>query len=408
MGYLNGIDIVTKTSLHVKTVQHKLMPALPRLLDGMRSRIDQAINKAFPYDSHQWIIIEPMDKLLHCVSRATSFVAVGTPMCDDPEYIRLTSEHAKHGKASVHADADFADRLTVFTTTIILRIVPSFLQSSVVWLLPSKWRLEHSFRGMADFVVPEAKRRAANPYAAPATDMLFWMMEKADGQESDPKFLTLLQAVLAAGGTHTTAILTFNTLCDLATHPHFQQEIREEIKMMHKETKGVWDHAAFNSLLKLDSAMKETMRITPASLTAYSRFMVRDHTLSNGVTLQKGQMICVSSCSRQRDPAVFPEPDSYNALRAYNENLKNHVNKPFKSVDSDGLRWGAGRWACPGRFLASLEAKIILVKLISKFDFKLRDGHARPPSITAHEFIFANERAQLIIRRRPDTLEVAY
>lgn len=97
VGHLNGIEWIAKTHLHFKTVQHKLTPALPRLTPGLRSRVGSAIEHAFPYDSREWVVFEPMGKVLHCVSRATSFVLVGTPMCDDPEYIRLTAEHAKHG-----------------------------------------------------------------------------------------------------------------------------------------------------------------------------------------------------------------------------------------------------------------------------------------------------------------------
>lgn len=289
----------------------------------------------------------------------------------------------------------------VFTVTMILRLIPKFLRPLIVWFLPAKWRLERSFRNMASFVVPEAKMRQELVDPPKASDLLSWMMEKArNPQENDPNFLTLLQAVIAAGATHTTAILIFNTLFDLATHPHFLDVIREEISAQHEENQGTWDQKAFDCLYKLDSAMKETVRLNPASLTVYSRMMLDNHTLSNGVTLKKGSMICVSSCSKQFDHSVFPDPETYDALRAYNLNLDAHRAQPFKSIDDDGLRWGTGRWACPGRFLASLEAKVILVKILDEYDFKLQDGQKRPSSITIHEFIFANEHARLQMRRR--------
>ena len=36
------------------------------------------------------------------------------------------------------------------------------------------------------------------------------------------------------------------------------------------EKQGTWDHAAFDGLYKLDSAMKETARLNSLSLIAYS------------------------------------------------------------------------------------------------------------------------------------------
>lgn len=292
---------------------------------------------------------------------------------------------------------------------MILRLIPEVFRPLVVWFLPAKWRLERSFGKMASLVVPEANTRQELVNPPKASDLLSWMMEKArNQQEKDPHFLTLLQAVIAAGATHTTAILIFNTLFDLATHPKFLDDIREEIRAQQEENQGTWDHMAFDSLYKLDSAMKETVRLNPASLTAYSRMMLGDYTLSNGVTLKKGSMICVSSCSKQFDPFVFPDPETYDALRAYRLDLEAHRAQPFKSIDDDGLRWGTGRWACPGRFLASLEAKIILVKILDEYDIKLRDGQKRPRSITIHEFIFANGHAQLQMRRRKKRSGLSY
>lgn len=146
--------------------------------------------------------------------------------------------------------------------------------------------------------------------------------------------------------------------------------------------------------------MKETMRLNPASLTAYSRAMQKDFTLSNGVTLKKGSLVCASSCSKQLDHTVFADPGAYDALRAYNQDFEAHRALPLKSIDEDGLRWGTGRWACPGRFLASLEAKVILVKIVDEFDIKLLEGQTRPASKMFHEFIFADSHAKLQMRRR--------
>ena len=43
--------------------------------------------------------------------------------------------------------------------------------------------------------------------------------------------------------------------------------------------------------------------------------------------------------------------------------------------------FGTGRHACPGRFLANLEGKLLLSKLLLKYDFKLKDGEKRPKDL---------------------------
>ncbi len=281
-----------------------------------------------------------------------------------------------------------------------MRLVPFMLQAFLVWLLPAKWRLEKNVRKLESFIIPEALRLLAQKDLSSDGNLLSWMIQGSRSDtERDPKVLTRLQFVTAAGGTHTVGMLIDNALFDLVTNPSLLEEVREEIREKHQENDGIWDHEAYESLVKLDSALKESTRVGPPTMTVYNRLMQSDYTLSNGVTLKKGQMICVSSCSIQKDPDIFTDPESYNGLRAYEQGLEDHQAHPFKFADRE-LSWGAGRWACPGRFLANLEAKIILVKLLDEYDFKLPPGKTRPKRITLHEYGFIGEHETLMVRRR--------
>lgn len=289
-----------------------------------------------------------------------------------------------------------------------MRMVPAFLQPILVWLLPVKWRLRKSLTALEAFVVPEVERRNSQKNLRQSSDLLSWMIEEAkDVKEADPYMLTQLLAALGAGGTYSSANFIVSVLLDLVAHPQYLEEIRAEIREKHEETDGVWDHAAFNSLHKLDSAFKETIRLTPGSLTTYSRVMLDDYTLSNGVTLKKGQFICVNSYCRSKDPRIHDNPKTYNALRSYNEDFANHTARPFKNVYGEDFRWGAGRWACAGRFVASIVAKVILVKLLDEYDFQFVDGR-RPTNSVAHEFIFLNPEIDLLVRKREKSLGIDY
>jgi cytochrome P450 len=133
-----------------------------------------------------------------------------------------------------------------------------------------------------------------------------------------------------------------------------------------------------------------------------------DCELSNGLSLKKGQLICVPSCSKQKDDAFFTDADNYDALRIYNQNLDEHRARPFKSLDEHANRWGAGRSACPGRFLANIIVKIILTKLIDEFDFMLAPSEGRPDSTMAHEFIWLKLGAKLMVKRRTKNSGIVY
>jgi cytochrome P450 len=235
------------------------------------------------------------------------------------------------------------------------------------------------------------------------------MIEDArDSKESDPYMLTQLLAALSAGGTYSVANLIVGVLLDLVDNPKFLAEMREEIQVKHAQVDGVWDHAAFNSLLKLDSAMKETARLSPGSNTTYSRVMLKKHTLSNGVCLERGQFICVNSYCRSKDPKIFHDPEKYDALRAYNDDLEEHTARPFKVVHGEDFRWGSGRWACAGRYIAALVAKVILVRLLDEYEFEFSGSDKRPTNMTLHEFVFVNPSVKLRARRREYNSGIAY
>ena len=46
------------------------------------------------------------------------------------------------------------------------------------------------------------------------------------------------------------------------------------------------------------------------------------------------------------------------------------------------MAFGYGKYACPGRFYASNEMKLVLANLLLLYDFKLPDGAERPLNIS--------------------------
>jgi hypothetical protein len=98
VGHLNGMDVVLKTNLHVKTLLNRISPALPVMLWPAAARIEESLKTQFPQDVSSWTTIKPLEAVAHCVSRAMTLASVGEPTCDDPRFISTTLEHNKNGK----------------------------------------------------------------------------------------------------------------------------------------------------------------------------------------------------------------------------------------------------------------------------------------------------------------------
>ncbi|OTA98361.1 hypothetical protein M426DRAFT_69945 [Hypoxylon sp. CI-4A] len=369
LGHISGIDIVRKTSYHVKILLSRISPALPELLEPTAQRLCRSIERVFPQATDgTWTTIDPLDTVVRCVSEGLALILYGPPTCDDPEIPYL------------------------------------------VWLLPAKWHLERGWKIIEDRILPLVKRRMREAEDGGPTnpDMVSWMVKDSKSAlQRDPWSLTRLVGTLTAGGTYSTANFVVETLSDLVSSPELLEEIREEIQERNRETGGVWSQAAFNNLDKLESAMKESSRLAPSSLLLYGRVVGEDYTLSDGLRLKKGQTIAVCSHLKASDPELFAEPESYKGRRFYDTDLASHRAQPFRHVDSALLTWGSGRWACPGRFFANMAAKIILVKLIDEYEFNFLDGK-RPPNATMHEFILFHPFGRLAVRRRETSLGISF
>jgi cytochrome P450 len=66
---------------------------------------------------------------------------------------------------------------------------------------------------------------------------------------------------------------------------------------------------------KLDSFIKETMRVDPAGSVSFSRKVNKTFTLSNGQVIPAGVVIEVPSAAVSHDPEVFPNADKFDPWR---------------------------------------------------------------------------------------------
>jgi cytochrome P450 len=138
------------------------------------------------------------------------------------------------------------------------------------------------------------------------------------------------------------------------------------------------------------------------SLVAFNRIALTDLTLSSGLQIPAGTHFCVPSRNILFDPEVTPNPDVFDGLRYYKmrENITEGHKHQFASLDGFNMNFGADRYACPGRFFAFMELKILLAQLLLKFDFKLPPGKSRPSLLVMDELVTPVPWAKVMVKRR--------
>ncbi len=135
------------------------------------------------------------------------------------------------------------------------------------------------------------------------------------------------------------------------------------------------------------------------------------HTIPQGVTIAFGNPFLPKSdvsykplTNPDQPPLTQFYPWRYSDLRKIPGEENNHQ---FVSADANNLSFGYGRHACPGRFFASNEIKVLIVELLRRYDLGLgpngegeREGYSRPRTLEMGFAYCADPKAKVHFRSR--------
>ncbi|KAF4456154.1 ent-kaurene oxidase [Fusarium austroafricanum] len=296
--------------------------------------------------------------LLNIVARISSCVFLGDKVCRNEAWLDITTSYT----------------VLAFQAAGELRTYPKWIRGIVQLYLPSCRNLLGLIdrgRSIVEAIVQERRLLASQgKYKPTHMDAIDWFEEEAAGRPYDP---TLCQLILSTAAIHTTSDLANQTLINLAQNPDIVKEVRKEVIEVLK-TDG-WKKTSLFNMKLLDSILKESQRLSRPPATMM-RKALGDVTLPDGSILRKGERTMVST-SGMGDPQTYDDPtkfDPYRFVRLRDqEGMQNHIH--LVSTGPSHLGFGHGKHACPGRFFASNELKILLCHIIIKYDFKLPEGY---------------------------------
>jgi len=110
----------------------------------------------------------------------------------------------------------------------------------------------------------------------------------------------------------------------------------------------------------------------------FGRKILKSLTPSNGTHLPEGTLIAAPAAMFSFDPDLLEDPETFDRFRWYKkcleaEGIAAH-NTNWATTCARDLVFGHGKHACPVRFLATEEMKIILAFIILQYDFKCPEG----------------------------------
>lgn len=196
-------------------------------------------------------------------------------------------------------------------------------------------------RHLADAVEQRRRKR---------TDDLLSDLAAASTVADDPitmaELLTILEQVMVAGNETTTRLIVF-TAHRLATEPRLQEQVRQDLDLVVP---------LLEETLRLESPVQSKIRVAAVDTTV------------GGAAVPAGTRLLVHLGAANRDPEVFPDPDTLDLHRG---NGRDH------------LAFGYGRHFCVGATLARTEARLAITALLQRFDVLEMDTRHPAPRLEA-------------------------
>ncbi|KAJ6131758.1 cytochrome P450 [Penicillium samsonianum] len=350
------------------------------------------------------------------VGSATNRAFVGLPYCRDPALL----------------DAGFGFAQAVPLSARLLSFVwkPLRFLASPLLTLPCRLyeyrfarilfpEIDRRMREMVDSSSPPSSSRL-DPKIPEKNDFLQWSIKQAidsgDPRMWKPRTLAGRILLLNLVSIHTSSLTITNVILDLvSSKPEVIEELRAEIKTILTETGGAWTKAAFVKMEKLDSVFRESARLNTLVAIGLRRKVVAKEgfTSSAGVHIPCGNFCAVHNVGVVHDASVFPDPDTFQPFRFVgmrrdietDNSIDDHLQRArltFAATGTDYLAFGNGRQACPGRFFAASELKMMLAYALMYYDLEMMEK--RPSERWLGILRIPAPDAKIRIRRRKESI----
>ncbi|KAI9691907.1 MAG: hypothetical protein M1822_007980 [Bathelium mastoideum] len=333
-------------------------------------------------NSTDWTTVNGWDMCGQIVARVALRTLLGFPACRNEELV----------KAAQH----FANNL--FTTAAIINCMPPLLRPVFAPLLaiPTK-RYRNQYRKIVVPLVEERirlwKEHEKTGEGELPSDFMQWLIPRAaqHGLEHlDPSKLSYRLLALNTMFVYAMSFVFAQTVIDVCAspdHKRFMDGMAAECKAATaRYSEGLASSEAVEQLHRVDSAIRESMRVSDVGVVTMPRDVVGNKSLDlgNGIVCPPGTRLMYPTQPMHMDPDFWEDPSRFDAFRFSNPltkqtggSLPMDINRNQKQQEnlteltSSFLAWGYGKKACPGRWYAAQTMKQALAYMVMNYEVEL-------------------------------------
>ncbi|KAK3328663.1 ent-kaurene oxidase [Cercophora scortea] len=377
------------TKLIVTTLTNQIGNLVPDVADETAWAFDKYWGGAIAAAGHDgadddaYTEICVYDTLRRVIGHVTNRVFLGTPLCRDTALLDVGMAYAQD----------------VPLMSQVLRLIWEPIRPVAALFLTVPIRLRT--RAFQKILQPEIERRLAafdarqrdpedKSLSPERNDFLQWSIKQAK-ESGDPymwKPATLAGRILLLNfaAIHTSSFSITGAILDLvASKQEYIDELRAEIEGVLAEYGGQWNKRALARMEKLDSVMRESARLNSFVTVGVGRAVVAKEgiTTPSGLKIEQGNKVVCHAYSVLQDSEIYPDAQEFKPFRWSQQREDESVEyvkraaKAFATTSNEYLAFGHGKFACPGRFFAANELKLMLAHLIVNYDLRITEG-SRP------------------------------
>ncbi|KAJ7579742.1 cytochrome P450 [Mycena floridula] len=382
-----GWDPEHTNQYHIDVIRGELTRRFASKLPDMHAEIIDAMAEHIPV-TQDWTKICIHREVQRIVTRATSRIFVGLPLCRNAKYVDHVLQFA--------VDVMASGRVIAVFPWFLKPIAARFLTSAPSKLAEAEKFLAPVIQERLDDEAKFGRDRPGRP-----DDLISWMLNAAPVNEQTVHGLALRVLVTNMASIHTTSNALTSALYRLVEHPELIPILREEIEAAVK-TDG-FTKAAVNKMHKVDAFFMESQRMAVVSAVGLRRRIMKEFTFSDGTVVPAGFSLGVALWSLHFDGSIYSDPQEFNPFRSpvtEDEAKSVKFRQTMVTPRLDYIPFGHGREICPGRFLASSELKLLLAHMLINYDIKAVDGNACPPPKWFGPTCIPNPKVDLLFRAR--------
>ncbi|EPE30000.1 Cytochrome P450 [Glarea lozoyensis ATCC 20868] len=413
----------SKSPAAINAIKIDLTRSVKKILQDLQDEAEYSFNKEIGV-LPTWTSLPVYMTFINIVAACSGRAFVGLPLCRDKEWRDATINFTYDTLGSVHAMKKYNKALWPFVARFVpeLRKLKSYREFAARKLDPQIQTIIRSYKDKS-MGLKSDEANADMEAIKHNYNLVHWTIGQHDHPElADAAEVGQMQMTAAFAALSPIGMSISYAIFDLASHPEYADELRKEINdvlAQEKPENGQLQKSSLPKLRKLDSFMKESQRLNPPFITTNTRVVTAPDglTLSSGHTIPQNVIIAfgnpfLPNSEVQYPPLTSPSqpplsnfyPWRYSDLRQIPGEENAHQ---FVTADANNPSFGYGRHACPGRFFASNEIKVLIVELLRRYDVALgpdgegvKEGFERPKTLEMGFAYAANPKAKVYFRSR--------